>query len=248
MSDTTQHQPADEQHFIDSQNNQNNDQDKQNHVQENNSERSLVVMKEQTRANELFSLLVDDFKPLHFTRIRQRPHRAGDYPGSIYITLPPRIKDELLLNIQQQLPQNTTFKIMNELHISMCKEFTLREHQIPLFVQTIKQRLRKFHSFSVELNDGELLLNDENNTEFLVENAHGIELNSLVDLVDSVMESFGLEKYYKERKLHTSLFYRLDSLGDVIDLPSFDKTSFHVQQVTMRIGDVVYTCVLSLTI
>ncbi|BFU24028.1 hypothetical protein EHI8A_011480 [Entamoeba histolytica HM-1:IMSS-B] len=207
-----------------------------------------------TDTNDLFQLLNElesrflpmrsrEKKEVDIGRIQQRPHKIGEYPGSVYIEIPIEIKNKIMEETNQF---SQDFKPIQSLHISLTKEFSLREHQIPLFVQEVRKKIKRLPTFTITFGQLELLLNPEQNTEFLSIQVTSPEILSLIDLLDTVMMSFNLEKYYEERKIHSSLMYRTEHLKEPYELSSFNKCllSFKPATIKIRLGEIVYTCVL----
>ncbi|EDR29299.1 hypothetical protein, conserved [Entamoeba dispar SAW760] len=218
---------------------------------EETSTQKTVSLRDTNNLNQLLNELESHFLPMRsrgkkevdIGRIQQRPHKIGEYPGSVYIEIPIEIRDKIMEKTNQF---SQDFKPIQSLHISLTKEFSLREHQIPLFVQEVRKKMKTIPTFNITFGQLELLLNPEQNTEFLSIQVTSPEILLLVDLLDTIMTSFNLEKYYEERKIHSSLMYRTEHLKDSYDLSSFDKclVSFKPATIKIRLGEIVYTCVL----
>ncbi|ELP85367.1 hypothetical protein EIN_086390 [Entamoeba invadens IP1] len=222
-------------------------------------EERQIISSNATRATDLFTQLQSLYAPQRtkgtkekatkdqLTRIRQRPFRIGDFPSSVQIDLPTDVCAVVLNpDLTKQL-EGTFFTLIKSPHITISREFSLRDHQISVFVRTLRRLVRSIPEFQVSLTDFVYLKNPENNTEFLSVVAVSESFSKLLDVVDSVLLAFCKEKYNEERVVHASFFSRIKSLD--IPPPSITKLDFSpfiVTQIRFKVGDVIYSLPLQI--
>ena len=154
-------------------------------------------------------------------RRRQFAHQEGNFPTHVFCVLKPHaptefagIAGKVALTCAETLKGLVTekgFVCEEQPHISLSRPFALRYHQIQPLVTEITKRLGAAHKFEVCMPRCTLLRNDDGTRVFgalVVEKGCGAVL-SLIRSVDSALESFGLQTYYKDPVPHVSVAWAL---------------------------------------
>ncbi|XP_066289461.1 U6 snRNA phosphodiesterase 1-like [Branchiostoma lanceolatum] len=151
----------------------------------------------------------------HGGRIRSFPHVAGNWATHVYVSFEPDadftdgVKHLLgCLETEVQLQQ------VEEYHISLSRTVPLTFHWIQPFIDSLRDTLRHTERFFCTFHGAKLYTNDEKTRSFLgleVTGGHD-HLLQLVQGVDSCLEEFRLQKYYKNPSFHMTVGW---CVGDV---------------------------------
>jgi hypothetical protein len=96
----------------------------------------------------------------------------------------------------------------DELHISLSKTFVLQNHQIHTFLERLSQHLdtkpKILDTIFIDvLPEYKILSNDERTRNFICVPVYASVLDTICDVCDMTMASFGLSKYYdKEQRIY----------------------------------------------
>jgi len=142
-------------------------------------------------------------------RVRSFSHVDGNWPCHVYVSVQrdtcAALQRRACLLLKEEA--ETVFP-QEELHISLSRAFTLREHQLESFRRDIKEALGNISSFQITF-DSECIVfpNDERTTSFacaLVEVGKEA-ICDVIQKVNQVMHAYSKRTYYKDPKPHVSL-------------------------------------------
>ena len=140
------------------------EQNSQSNQNKQNEENEINLYGGASRATELFEKLQNEYPPMkqrvkkekpNPLRIRQRPHKAGEYPSSVFIPLTPDVINQLRESTESSIESFNEKNKENEYHeiehphITLSKEFTLREYEIPIFVKEIRKRISQMNRITI---------------------------------------------------------------------------------------------------
>lgn len=181
----------------------------------------------------------EDERQNHRGRTRTFPHVAGNWPTIVFVpvdsnlgSLAPETASKIK-GIQARVLEtlklaklvtvaSDSWKMemmeMPELHLSLSRTFTLREHEFAVFVQAMRSSLSHLNApaFEVDLSETEWYLSDDRSRSFLSLNVNeGTDKNAvcaIIDAVDDAVALLGKPEFYDDPKPHVSLMW---CLGDI---------------------------------
>jgi len=161
-------------------------------------------------------------KNKHQGRVRQFPHITGNYPALFMIQIPP---SELLLSISNNLIEDFLKEtgisiapiITEDLHISLSKPFPIRNHQIKMIMEMIrndKQNIQLESSIQFILDEYEIYCNEDNTRYFISFNVSvgKSEISKVIKLIDKGLSSFGFPSFYEDPKPHLTIGWSLNNI------------------------------------
>lgn len=136
-------------------------------------------------------------------------------------------------------------------HMSLCKPFSLRKHQLEAILEALKKRLRAVRRFRCEISgDYEVLVNEDKSLSFCCLCVVGGQksLLELVEIINSVLGDFKQAPYYEDPKFHISVASAegdiTTSLSDVTTSTSSSNAGpVRVCEDTETVVDVEISCV-----
>ncbi|XP_033755406.1 U6 snRNA phosphodiesterase-like [Pecten maximus] len=172
------------------------------------------------------SLFADKSQPYqddpekHGGRIRSFAHEEGSWATHVHI---PYAYDSRFENLVQELLlclRPLDFKPIDNFHISLSRTVSLRHHWIKSLTDSLQAKARMLHKCYCEMVGVKLYTNDEKNRTFVAVEvqSHPDVLRDYILAVDSCLEEFGLQKYYKDPSFHLSVGWCVgDVLPDVLE-------------------------------
>ncbi|KAI9243438.1 U6 snRNA phosphodiesterase Usb1 [Phascolomyces articulosus] len=147
----------------------------------------------------------------HQGRIRTKPHIENSWATYVYVEVP--VSDEVRNMVQPMISNEIHSMIQdgNNLHVSLSRCIFLKEHQLEMFAQTIRDHVTQDASFNISFAQVSILTNDEKTRSFITtEIGEGYnELLGLLKSVDTVMEKLRLPVFYKPARFHASVAWSL---------------------------------------
>uniref|UniRef100_A0A182K0F9 U6 snRNA phosphodiesterase n=1 Tax=Anopheles christyi TaxID=43041 RepID=A0A182K0F9_9DIPT len=153
----------------------------------------------------------------HQGRTRSFPHERGIWASYVFIDYS---DSDGWLEIQNEcktlLSDTTTldFNLIDRMHLSLTKTFTIRHHNINPFVENLREQLAGRRRFRLEFSGLQVYVNEERTRTFLgvrvAEESNG-PLNKLVTSLDECLREYKLPLYYTDRAFHVSIMW---CLGD----------------------------------
>ncbi|XP_024235003.1 U6 snRNA phosphodiesterase isoform X3 [Oncorhynchus tshawytscha] len=145
----------------------------------------------------------------HGGRIRSFKHERGNWATYVYFPYIPEEGFLELLDEMTEVAASHSFSLTHtdEFHLSLSKTVVLRHHWIQPFIQSLRTGLTHSRRFICLAEKLKVYSNDERTRMFLaMEVSTGqAQLLELVKAVDSTMEEFNLDTFYKNPSFHISL-------------------------------------------
>ncbi|XP_058128295.1 U6 snRNA phosphodiesterase 1 [Anopheles ziemanni] len=158
----------------------------------------------------------------HDGRKRSFPHERGIWASYVFVDCS---HIDGLRGIQQEcktfLDTGTTidFRLVDHLHLSLTKTFTIHHHNIASLVDNLQELLTVQKNFRLEYDGLEVYVNEERTRTFLgvrVAPSCCDTLETLVTSLDECMEQYKLPKFYTQRSFHVSILWCLDDREEEI--------------------------------
>ncbi|XP_077982985.1 U6 snRNA phosphodiesterase 1-like isoform X1 [Glandiceps talaboti] len=151
----------------------------------------------------------------HKGRIRSFAHEAGNWATYVYIPYNPDEKfHQLISSLLQVVPSNLDMQTVEDFHISLSRTVILRHHWIDSFIDSVRQRLSNWPSFTLTFETPEFYTNEEKTRSFLglkISAGHD-NLLSLTTEIDQSLGEFRLPKFYEDPSFHISILW---CVGDI---------------------------------
>lgn len=163
----------------------------------------------------------------HQGKIRTFAHKKGNWATHVYIPYQYELLQGLKENIKLTLKDMSGWNTVDSFHVSLSRTFVLPYNQIQPIKSSLSDSFSCENSFSIPLdpNDLRFYTNDEKTRSFLAfEINHPVVRRRLLDLtakVDSVLEKYNLEKYYKHPSFHISVAWCLGVKNSLEELKKF---------------------------
>ncbi|XP_035678980.1 U6 snRNA phosphodiesterase-like [Branchiostoma floridae] len=151
----------------------------------------------------------------HGGRIRSFPHVAGNWATHVYVSFEPDADfTDGVKHLLGSLEADVQLQQVQDYHISLSRTVPLTFHWIQPFIDSLRDALRHTERFFCTFHGAKVYTNDEKTRSFLgleVTGGHN-HLLQLVLGVDSCLEEFRLQKYYKNPSFHMTVGW---CVGDV---------------------------------
>ncbi|XP_077982986.1 U6 snRNA phosphodiesterase 1-like isoform X2 [Glandiceps talaboti] len=121
---------------------------------------------------------------------------------------------QLISSLLQVVPSNLDMQTVEDFHISLSRTVILRHHWIDSFIDSVRQRLSNWPSFTLTFETPEFYTNEEKTRSFLglkISAGHD-NLLSLTTEIDQSLGEFRLPKFYEDPSFHISILW---CVGDI---------------------------------
>mmetsp|Transcript_2543 Transcript_2543/g.3226 ORF Transcript_2543/g.3226 Transcript_2543/m.3226 type:complete len:229 (+) Transcript_2543:112-798(+) len=157
---------------------------------------------------------------LNEVRTRNFEHVDGNWPTHIYIPVPKAVcEGDLEKSAFKILSGNSNLNPIHpqaDLHLSLSRCFTLREHQLEQFRNDLQDELENVSQFKINFeNECQIFLNDQKKTSFAcaLVNVGFENVCKVIDRVDQVLEQYRKQKYYENPMPHVSFAWTVGNVA-----------------------------------
>jgi len=163
----------------------------------------------------------------HQGKVRTFAHKKGNWATHVYIPYQYELLQDLKENIKLTLTDLSGWNIVDSFHVSLSRTFVLSYNQIQPIKSLLSDSFSCENKFTIQLDPKDLRFytNDEKTRTFLAfEINHQVVRRRLLDLtakVDTVLEKYNLEKYYKHPSFHISVAWCLGVKNSLEELKKF---------------------------
>lgn len=136
------------------------------------------------------------------------------------------------------LTPDTTF------HLSLSRTLYIKDHQKDLFKQKITDALKSTDlPPKLKCEKVEIYLNDEMTRTFLAVDVENDEkILKTIESIDKILKDFGLPVYYKEPKLHFSLFWCQGNRKEEENFKEIRNFNFNFEEFEVEINGIFIKC------
>ena len=165
-------------------------------------------------------------------RVRTFPHVRGRWPCSVYLPIDNDSNFKSLVSsaLDKNCAELVGMKQLNwelhkqDFHTSLSKEFTLCQYQLSHFIKSVKKAVEsRFSTYNMALTDECVIHVNPTRTRSFV----GLRIGggkqqtcSIINALNSIMDNFGLPRYYEEPSIHVSI---ASAVGDIFMLITEDE-------------------------
>ncbi|XP_065161064.1 U6 snRNA phosphodiesterase 1 [Atheta coriaria] len=146
-------------------------------------------------------------------RIRSFAHERGNWATYLYIPYISNYGVEELINTIKTEIQHIELHPVDHFHISLTKTVILKYHWIDSFVSTVATKIKGLRRFFIMFDCFQIYCNDEGTRTFIgLQTKTGYDsLLNVSKILDTCLQEYRLETYYKDASFHMSIMW---CLGD----------------------------------
>lgn len=140
-------------------------------------------------------------------KVRVQPHITGSWACHVYISVKLELQELLYGPLRNDYP---SIQMEQDVHVSLSKTFYAKHWHLELLHKKLVESLSTHGGLNLTFDKWTVYENEISSRSFLAldcDAATSENIKPLIEMTDRVLAGFGLEQYYKDPKVHASLFW-----------------------------------------